>query len=57
LQRHKDTEKQKEQAALLADPTLAGLTATKRQRNVFTGKELAGAIADLRLALLESTKL
>ncbi|WP_137146093.1 ABC transporter substrate-binding protein [Mycolicibacterium sp. CR10] len=39
------TESDEEQAALLADPTLAGLTATKRQRNVFTGKELAGAIA------------
>lgn len=39
------TESDQEQAALLADPTIAGLTATARQRHVFTGKELAGAIA------------
>nr|WP_051053556.1 ABC transporter substrate-binding protein [Mycolicibacterium chubuense] len=39
------TESDEEQAALLADPTVAALTATKRKRNVFTGKELAGAIA------------
>src|SRR6478752_3033553 len=34
-----------EQAALLADPIVAKLRATVRQRNVFTGKDLAGAIA------------
>ena len=39
------TESDEEQAALLADPTIAGLSATTDQRNVFTGKELAGAIA------------
>ncbi|MCB0949870.1 MAG: ABC transporter substrate-binding protein [Mycobacterium sp.] len=39
------TESDEEQAALLADPTIAGLAATAKQRNVFTGKELAGAIA------------
>ena len=39
------TESDQEQAALLADPTIAGLSATAEQRNVFTGKELAGAIA------------
>ncbi len=39
------TESDEEQAALLADPTIAGLSATAQQRNVFTGKELAGAIA------------
>jgi iron complex transport system substrate-binding protein len=39
------TESDAEQAALLADPTIAGLRATTRQRHVFTGKELAGAIA------------
>ncbi len=39
------TESDEEQAALLADPTIAGLPATTKQRNVFTGKELAGAIA------------
>jgi len=39
------TESDDEQAALLADPTVAGLSATAQQRNVFTGKELAGAIA------------
>ena len=39
------TESDAEQAALLADPTVAELTATTPNRNVFTGKELAGAIA------------
>jgi iron complex transport system substrate-binding protein len=39
------TESDEEQAALLADPTIAQLKATTQQRNVFTGKELAGAIA------------
>ena len=39
------TESDEEQAALLADPTVAQLTATTAERNVFTGKELAGAIA------------
>ena len=38
------TESDEEQAALLADPVVAELQATAR-RNVFTGKELAGAIA------------
>lgn len=37
------TENDAEQAALLADPTIAGLRAP--QRHVFTGKELTGAIA------------
>lgn len=39
------TESDEEQAALLADPTVARLKATTQGRNVFTGKELAGAIA------------
>ena len=39
------TESDEEQAALLADPTITGLSATTKLRNVFTGKELAGAIA------------
>ncbi len=39
------TESDAERAALLADPTIAGLRATKQQRNIFTGKELAGALA------------
>ena len=39
------TESDDQQAALLADPTIAKLTATTSQRNVFTGKDLAGAIA------------
>jgi iron complex transport system substrate-binding protein len=39
------TESDEEQAALLADPTIAGLRATRTNRNVFTGKDLAGAIA------------
>ena len=36
------TESDEEQAALLADPAVAQLAA---KRNIFTGKELAGAIA------------
>jgi iron complex transport system substrate-binding protein len=39
------TESDVEQAALLADPTFAQLKATKSNRNVLTGKDLAGAIA------------
>jgi iron complex transport system substrate-binding protein len=39
------TESDDEQAALLADPVVAKLRATTRKRNVFTGKDLAGAIA------------
>jgi iron complex transport system substrate-binding protein len=39
------TESDEEQAALLADPVLAALDATKKNKHVFTGKELAGAIA------------
>lgn len=39
------TEADDQQAALLADPTIAKLTATSSNRNVFTGKDLAGAIA------------
>jgi iron complex transport system substrate-binding protein len=39
------TESDEEQAALLADPIVAKLSATVQNRNVFTGKELAGAIA------------
>jgi iron complex transport system substrate-binding protein len=39
------TESDADQAALLADPTVAALTATKTNRNIFTGKNLAGAIA------------
>jgi iron complex transport system substrate-binding protein len=39
------TESDDEQAALLADPTVAKLRATIQNRNVFTGKDLAGAIA------------
>lgn len=39
------TESDEEQAALLADPLVAALAATAANRNVFTGKELAGAIA------------
>jgi iron complex transport system substrate-binding protein len=39
------TESDDQRAALLADPTIAKLTATTSQRNVFTGKDLAGAIA------------
>ena len=40
-----NTESDDQQAALLADPTIAKLRATTAQRNVFTGKDLAGAIA------------
>jgi iron complex transport system substrate-binding protein len=39
------TESDEEQAALLADPIIAKLRATIQNRNVFTGKDLAGAIA------------
>lgn len=39
------TESDADQAALLADPAVAALTATKQNRNVFTGIDLAGAIA------------
>jgi iron complex transport system substrate-binding protein len=39
------TESDDQQAALLADPTIATLNATTGRRNVFTGKDLAGAIA------------
>ncbi|HEX7429826.1 MAG TPA: ABC transporter substrate-binding protein [Mycobacterium sp.] len=39
------TESDDQQAALLADPTVAKLNATIGNRNVFTGKDLAGAIA------------
>jgi iron complex transport system substrate-binding protein len=39
------TESDDEQAALLADPVVAKLGATAASRNVFTGKDLAGAIA------------
>ncbi|HYZ68578.1 MAG TPA: ABC transporter substrate-binding protein [Mycobacterium sp.] len=39
------TESDDEQAALLADPVVAKLRATVQNRNVFTGKDLAGAIA------------
>jgi iron complex transport system substrate-binding protein len=39
------TESDDEQAALLADPIVAKLRATVQNRNVFTGKDLAGAIA------------
>ena len=39
------TESDDEQAALLADPIVAKLRATEGNRNVFTGKDLAGAIA------------
>jgi iron complex transport system substrate-binding protein len=39
------TEGDADQAALLADPAVAALSATKQNRNVFTGKDLAGAIA------------
>ncbi len=39
------TESDEEQAALLADPTFVQLKATKTNRNVLTGKDLAGAIA------------
>ncbi|MET0701937.1 MAG: ABC transporter substrate-binding protein [Mycobacterium sp.] len=39
------TESDADQAALLADPQIAALKATKENRNVFTTKELAGAMA------------
>jgi iron complex transport system substrate-binding protein len=39
------TESDEEQAALLADPNIAKLQVTIAKRNVFTGKDLAGAIA------------
>lgn len=39
------TESDEEQAALIADPTFQQLRATTTGRNVFTGKDLAGAIA------------
>jgi len=39
------SESDDEQAALLADPIVAKLQATIQKRNVFTGKDLAGAIA------------
>jgi iron complex transport system substrate-binding protein len=39
------TESDEEQAALLADPSVAKLQTTIAKRNIFTGKELAGAIA------------
>jgi iron complex transport system substrate-binding protein len=39
------TESEDEKAALLADPIVAKLQATVGRRNVFTGKDLAGAIA------------
>jgi iron complex transport system substrate-binding protein len=39
------TESDDEHAALLADPVVAKLRATAANRNVFTGRELAGAIA------------
>lgn len=39
------TDSDADQAALLADPAVAALTATRQNRNVYTGKDLAGAIA------------
>jgi iron complex transport system substrate-binding protein len=39
------TESDDEQAAMLADPVVAKLRATIQSRNIFTGKDLAGAIA------------
>jgi iron complex transport system substrate-binding protein len=39
------TESDQDRDALLADPTIAGLRATARNRHVFTTKDLAGAIA------------
>jgi iron complex transport system substrate-binding protein len=38
------TESDEERAALLADPTFAKLKATRTNKNVITGKDLAGAI-------------
>jgi iron complex transport system substrate-binding protein len=39
------TESDQERDALLADPVVAELATTKADRNIFTTKELAGAIA------------
>jgi iron complex transport system substrate-binding protein len=39
------TESEDEQARLIADPTFAQLNSTFKKRNLFTGKDLAGAIA------------
>jgi iron complex transport system substrate-binding protein len=39
------TESDEEQAALVADPSFAQLKATKAKANVFTGKDLSGAMA------------
>lgn len=39
------TESDADQAGLLADPNVAQLAATRQRNNVFTGKNLAGAIA------------
>ena len=39
------TESDEEQAALLGQPFFAALQSTKRNANVFTGKDLAGALA------------
>jgi iron complex transport system substrate-binding protein len=39
------TQSEEERGALMADPTFAALTSTKNGRNVFTGKDLAGALA------------
>jgi iron complex transport system substrate-binding protein len=39
------TQSDEEQAALIADPTFAALKSTTNNRNVFTGKDLAGALA------------
>ncbi len=39
------TESDADQSALLADPAVADLRATKQNRNIFTTKDLAGAIA------------
>jgi iron complex transport system substrate-binding protein len=39
------TQSDEERAALVADPTFAALKSTKTDRNVFTGKDLAGALA------------
>lgn len=39
------TDRDAEQAALIADPAVAGLRATQRKRNVFTPAELSAAIA------------
>ena len=39
------TESDDQQAALIADPMFAGLKSTRTRKNVFTGKDLAGALA------------